>query len=199
MLEQILAKLTPEEKTYLKKVCERDELTKVYNRFFFNRKIEEEVHRAEFSGKDVTLLIVDINDFKKYQDSHPNKHLEGDRVLKQIAQFLDENTKDFDTVCRYGGDEFAVICPETDLEKGKEIAERLRKYIEMFSPPITVSIGIANYKGNAQNVVELLYKADQALYKANKLGKNRCEVFTDDEATYSYDGTINNGTKEPTA
>lgn len=176
MLDQIMAKLTETEQEHLRRLVEVDELTGVYNRRFFNRRIEQEVHRATHSNTDVSLLLFDIDDFKKYQDNHKDGHVEGDRVLRQVAQFLEHHTHDYDIVARIGGEEYALICPDTNLKQGVVIAERLRGYVDTFSV-VTVSVGVANYKDNASNVMELYQLADKALYQAKHNGKNRVEVY----------------------
>lgn len=176
MLDKILDKLTEQEQEHIKKLINIDALTEVYNRRYFNERVEKEVHRAEHSENDVSLLLVDIDDFKKYQDNHIEGHKAGDKLLYQLAQHLKEHTKDYDSVCRYGGEEFSIICPATNIKQGKEIGKRLREYIDIFMP-ITVSIGVSNYKGNADNVMDLVYKADRGLYQAKNKGKNRVEIW----------------------
>jgi len=174
-LDEILKQLGEEDKSYVLSLIEKDGLTGIYNRHFFNQRIEQEVHLAGHSETDVSLLLFDIDDFKAYQDNHKEGHVAGDRTLYQLAQHLQEQTKDYDVVCRYGGEEIAVICPDTKLKEGVETAERLRAYIESFCE-VTVSVGVANYKDNAENVVGLIYKADRGLYQAKENGKNKLMV-----------------------
>jgi len=179
-LTGILSKLTDKEKQYLKNLIFLDELTSVYNRKFFFEALEKEIHRAEISDSDVTLLFVDIDGFKNYQDNHPDNHFAGDGILRMLAHYLNKKTKDFDMVCRYAGDEFVVIIPNSDLENGLKISERLRSGIAK-SYPLTVSIGVANYKGNANNLHELLFKADQGAKLAKKAGGNCCQIYTENK------------------
>lgn len=182
-IDEILEKLEQKERKIIFNAIYLDQLTDVYNRKYFERVIVEAINNAEKTGNDVTLLFIDGNDFKKYQDHHPDGHLAGDFALYQIAQFLKLNVNpEKDAVCRYGGDEFAVICPDTNLEHGTKIASMLVAYMRNFAP-INISIGVANYRGNADSVEELVLKASLNMKHAKKLVKE--SGIKDNGVTYN--------------
>jgi len=179
MLEQIYEKITPEEKDFLRNLIARDELTGLFNRGFFNKKIEEEVHRATRSKSSLCLMIADIDNFKYYQDNHEKGHIGGDEALQSVAKNLVSKMRDYDIICRYGGEEIVAIRPETTPEQGKDLADRVREWIQA-SSPVTISMGIAGFPKNAENAVDLIYKADRALYVAKTTGKNKVVAYTPD-------------------
>jgi len=160
-----------------------DELTGVHNRRYFNRKINNEFIRAQRSNYPLSLLMLDIDHFKSINDTYG--HQVGDLVLRKVAEVIKAIVRDkIDTVARYGGEEFAVILPMVNGGKGanaSEIAERIRSEvekikIETFDFGVTISIGLASFPKNASNLAELIYKADQALYRAKENGRNRVEI-----------------------
>ncbi|MCD6120000.1 diguanylate cyclase [bacterium] len=156
----------------------QDGLTQLYNRRFFDEQIEAEVKKAEDGGAPCALLIVDVDNFKKVNDELG--HLVGDNALKKVARVLMGNTRQSDYVCRYGGEEFAVILHNVDLRNAINRAERLRRAIETevsvqnadgSKRVITVSIGVASYYEGAK-VFDLIDVADQGLYLAKESGRN---------------------------
>ncbi|WP_319201210.1 GGDEF domain-containing protein [uncultured Ilyobacter sp.] len=155
-----------------------DELTGVYNRRFIFESIRKEISRSERTGGIYSLMLIDIDFFKKVNDLCG--HVEGDAVLKTIASEIKNNIRDMDLFGRFGGEEFILLLPETDLKLALLCAERLRKAIENISfskvdHPVTVSIGVGQYfKGEALD--DILDRVDKALYKAKKNGRNRVEV-----------------------
>jgi diguanylate cyclase (GGDEF)-like protein len=173
------------EKSYLFKENERlaftDSMTGTYNYRFFKNRIEEEFLRCRRYSKTMTLLILDIDHFKFFNDNFG--HQQGDSVLRETALTIKENVRSIDTLARYGGEEFVVILPETSLEEGVVIAERIRSCIENKNYKnivhtgkklhITVSIGIAELKDNISNVREFIDISDACLYKAKNNGRNR--------------------------
>ena len=167
-----MQKLTLKERKVLKELIEVDETTGVYNRRKFNKEIKQEIKRADATGTDITLLMIDVDDFKRYNDTQG--HYAGDQLLHKISQTIKDNLKEYDHTYRYGGEEIACLLPNTTIEQGYTIAERLRTTIQQ-TTPITISIGIANYKGNANNQQQLIEKADKALYKAKTQGKNQTQ------------------------
>lgn len=157
-----------------------DALTGLLNRRSFDSRLAEELLRSERYEHDFCLMIIDIDLFKRINDTYG--HQEGDKVLQEMADRLRENVRATDAVFRYGGEELAVILPETDLGAAMELAVRINKAIG--DPPfmlnrgqspesITVSIGVAAYPDNAHGVQTLIRAADAALYKAKNTGRNR--------------------------
>jgi diguanylate cyclase (GGDEF)-like protein len=117
--------------------------------------------------------MIDIDDFKQFNDAHG--HQEGDRILREIAILIGKTTRDLDICCRYGGEEFAVILPQTDRQAAINIAQRIRRRIELNfkkGPAITVSIGCAMCPEDGKSANALVKKADKALYYSKQNGKN---------------------------
>ena len=161
-----------------------DELTKTYNRRYFGELLLQEIARSERYGRSFALLMVDIDDFKAYNDAHG--HLEGDRALQQIASLFKRHGRRADSLARYGGEEFALIMREVKKEEALVLAERLRSAIENAhlegEKPIllwrlTISIGIAAYPTDATSAEELIARADEALYAAKARGKNKSCLY----------------------
>jgi diguanylate cyclase (GGDEF)-like protein len=119
--------------------------------------------------------MIDIDHFKKFNDKMG--HPEGNLALFKISRLLEKNLRTFDTVCRYGGEEFAVILPDTDVNNSKIVAERLRQAVELeckkMNQPLTVSLGISNYPLHGSTATEVISCADKALYLAKSRGKNQ--------------------------
>jgi diguanylate cyclase (GGDEF)-like protein len=168
----------------------RDGLTGIYNHRYFQERLMEEMTKAERYNKDLSLALLDVDHFKKFNDSYG--HQEGDRVLRVVAELIQGTVRHkIDTVARYGGEEFAVILPESDGNTGKELAERIRKNIESYlfendgkNPyRVTVSVGIASYPFDAREPRVLIQTADQALYEAKKAGRNRVKRFSTEGTT----------------
>jgi two-component system, cell cycle response regulator len=154
-----------------------DGLTGVFNRAYFDATIEKEAARSLRSEKPLSLLLVDLDHFKKINDTLG--HQAGDRVLAEVASVLREQSRLSDTVCRYGGEEFAIILPETPRSHARLVAERIRHRISRLAGevPVTVSIGInCAEKAEELNPQSLFAGADAALYAAKRNGRNRCEV-----------------------
>lgn len=156
-----------------------DGLTGVYNRREFNLQLRAELERSERYQHPCSLIMMDIDYFKKLNDTHG--HQGGDEVLRVVAALLKQEVRPTDRVARYGGEEFAVILPETTGDKALGVAERLRETIAI-SPisiseemiiNVTVSIGVATFPTDATSEEKLLSLADQALYSAKKSGRNR--------------------------
>ncbi len=149
-----------------------DSLTKLYNRYYFNIVINQEIARSKRYKIDLSILILDIDHFKKVNDTYG--HAIGDIVLVEIADIIKENIRNTDTGVRWGGEEFIVILPSTDIEGSAIIAEKLRSKVETSSfskaGKITVSIGYASFKNNED---DLFRRVDRALYKAKEAGRNK--------------------------
>jgi diguanylate cyclase (GGDEF)-like protein len=159
-----------------------DELTGLSNQRRFGELIAKEAARAERFGHELSLLILDIDDFKQVNDTYG--HLQGDEVLRTIGDILLEESRGVDEPARYGGEEFVVALPETGAEGATEVAERIRSRVEAAQIPlldgsdavrVTASVGIASMPDAAQGVRGLIAAADAALYRAKRNGKNRCE------------------------
>jgi two-component system cell cycle response regulator len=163
-----------------------DGLTGVFNRAYFDATIEQETARSLRSQKPLSLLLVDLDHFKKVNDTLG--HQAGDRVLAEVAAVLREQSRLSDTVCRYGGEEFAIILPETPRAHAHLVAERIRRRISNLrgDVPVTVSIGI-NCAEKAEDLIpqSLFAGADAALYAAKRNGRNRCEVAERGKRSFS--------------
>jgi diguanylate cyclase (GGDEF)-like protein len=163
-----------------------DWLTGVNNRRYLDQALESEIEKARVQGTSLILFMVDIDDFKKYNDSHG--HQKGDEALAQIGKVLKSVCRGYDIVARYGGEEFAMLFPRADKSKAMDMAGRI--LIEMRhttfegdrnlpSASLTVSIGVASYPEDGTTAEELLSRADEALYAAKKAGKNTAMISGD--------------------
>jgi len=168
-----------------------DGLTGLFMRRYFDARIEEEVERSKRYGTPFSVLMMDVDDFKKLNDEHG--HLIGDRVLRQIANTVKAQLRGVDTAARYGGEEIAVILPRSDMVASYNVGERIRQAISELrvttdsEPPkvlsVTASFGVAAYpESKAKDGEDLIRRADRALYRAKKTGKNRVELFWSDES-----------------
>jgi two-component system cell cycle response regulator len=159
-----------EEKEFFVDLAVRDGLTGLFNRRYFNELIMVEVNRLKRSPVALSLLMLDIDNFKNYNDNQG--HPAGDILLKDAAKVFKNSVRPSDIVCRYGGEEFIIILPQTDKTAAKIVSERLRVQVELYLPT-TVSIGIASIPEDTQEISGLIEKADNALYQAKKTGKNK--------------------------
>jgi len=157
-----------------------DQLTGLHNRRYMTSHLDNLMMQAAKSSKALAFVIMDIDHFKAVNDT--NGHDIGDEVLREFAKRLGANIRGIDLACRYGGEEFVVVMPETDASFAYAVAERLRKSIEttpieISRAPgkisITISIGIAAWEGESDTAEALLHRADQALYSAKRSGRNR--------------------------
>lgn len=157
-----------------------DPLTDLYNYRYFLLQLNREVSRAQRHKSVFSLIMIDIDFFKIYNDTYG--HQAGDLILRRIAQAMLENTRNSDMVCRYGGEEFCIICPELTKEDAKKTAEKLRQIVETLELPkikspqgesLTISSGVASFPEDGSNAYQLIMKADQALYRAKESGRNR--------------------------
>ena len=175
----------PERLTYDKLNLEAntDKHTGCYNETFFNNRITLEVNKSKVTGDPLSLVIFDLDHFKKLNDSFG--HDAGDYVLKEMAQVIRSNgIREQDVFARYGGEEFVILLPKTNLKQSFEIAERLRKLIEnkefMYDAkrlPVTASIGVADYRQGVITGTDLFKRADDAVYKAKEAGRNQVQFF----------------------
>jgi diguanylate cyclase (GGDEF)-like protein len=151
-----------------------DGLTGVYNHRYFHQALQFQFGHMRRSPQSFSLFIIDIDDFKKYNDT--KGHPEGDKVLHNTAQTLVDQVRTDDQVFRYGGEEFAVILPRTTQIDAKKVGERLCKTVAK-KLPITISMGLATVPDNTHKKSELVEKADKALYRAKESGKNQLCVY----------------------
>ncbi|MCK4384808.1 MAG: sensor domain-containing diguanylate cyclase [candidate division Zixibacteria bacterium] len=156
-----------------------DELTGIYNYRYFTRKLSQEIKRAKRYKQFLSLLMIDIDWFKRCNDTYG--HLFGNKVLKELAQRIKDSVRDVDVVSRYGGEEFAVILPQTNKKDAQMIGERIRHHVESTDfeveeggvmIKVTVSLGVATYPEKGTTPEHLIEKVDQALYLAKGRGKN---------------------------
>jgi diguanylate cyclase (GGDEF)-like protein len=166
----------------LMEFAEIDSLTKVYNRRMFMTFLDKEIHRSERykkgqSRKDPALIMFNIDDLKKVNDEYGNDV--GDYVLTTISVLIKDNVRKADILSRFGGEEFMIIAPETNIEGAKMLAEKIRKIVEDHSFNVvenaTISVGIAAYKID-DTIDKLINRVDKALQKAKRRGKNRVEA-----------------------
>jgi diguanylate cyclase (GGDEF)-like protein len=162
----------------LLEMATRDFLTGLLNRREGLRRFKEEVSKSHRNQQPLSAILLDIDHFKKVNDTHG--HLAGDSVLIQLSETITAVMRDYDIFCRYGGEEFLLILPETPLPEGVEIANRIRTKIseveynigKKTSIRITISLGVAQLSGN-EDEDSLIYRIDQALYNAKENGRNR--------------------------
>jgi len=157
-----------------------DSLTGLYVRRYFMVKLQEEIHRADRYNKRLSVIMADLDRFKKINDTYG--HDAGDRALKIISNFLQKNIRDVDAIARYGGEEFVMLIPDADKEAAFCLAERLRDELAKVEledlPPITISLGIATYPSDSTDLEELIKRADAAMYEAKKQGRNKAVKFS---------------------
>ncbi|MBF0399390.1 MAG: diguanylate cyclase [Magnetococcales bacterium] len=158
-----------------------DSLTGLYNRRFLDETLCDEFSRSKRYHQSLAVLMLDIDHFKRFNDEHG--HDQGDRILQAVAGVLQHSCRDVDFPCRYGGEEFCLILPNTALEGAKQMAERLRVGVERMRVDdlqVTISLGVAVYPLVGDCPVELQKAADEALYQAKRAGRNRyCVVESD--------------------
>jgi diguanylate cyclase (GGDEF)-like protein len=162
-----------------KRLTFTDDLTALYNSRFMTLYLDRELKRCRRTKSPLTLLFMDLDGFKSVNDTHG--HLAGSKTLVEVGAALERTVRDADILIRYGGDEFVILFPETPLEGGLVIAERIRqviqdtKFLEALGieARVSASIGIAAYPDTADDLRGLITGADRAMYEAKALGKNR--------------------------
>jgi diguanylate cyclase (GGDEF)-like protein len=155
-----------------------DGLTGVFNRRYLDTALDEELSRAGRHGRPLTVAMIDIDLFKRFNDAHG--HPAGDRLLRDLTKLMGQNVRAEDRIARYGGEEFVIILPETPLGEGVLAAEKLRQVTADRFPigdgrtfPVTISIGLASFPGDGTTGGELIRAADERLYRAKAEGRNR--------------------------
>ena len=159
-----------------------DGLTQLFINRYFRQKLEDELRRSQRYNRSLSLIMMDIDHFKKFNDTYG--HQRGDAVLATTARIMKNNVRETDIPCRYGGEEFAVILPETDAKEAIILAERLREGIENYDFPgpkdemlkVTTSLGIASFDKDIMNIADLIERADKAMYASKAAGRNRVTV-----------------------
>ncbi len=166
-----------------------DSLTGLWNHGFFQHTLNLEIQKAKENKYPLSLLIMDIDNFKKLNDAYG--HQNGDVVLTELAYILKESARENDSICRYGGEEFSVILPQMSKDQASVVAERMRekiahhdfsKFPDFSNLSVTVSLGLASFPEDAENKEDLIAKADKAMYIAKFGGKNRTYVCGPEEA-----------------
>jgi diguanylate cyclase (GGDEF)-like protein len=155
-----------------------DPLTGLLNRRYIEERLSEEINRSDRSGEPVSFMMIDVDEFKSYNDKHG--HPAGDEALKIVGSILKENLRGADVAARYGGEEFSVLLPETTSEEAAVIAERIRSHVEQTEFPkrrVTVSIGIASRSDEVVSIPDLIAAADKALYEAKRQGRNNVQIY----------------------
>uniref|UniRef100_A0A831XEP1 diguanylate cyclase n=1 Tax=Geobacter metallireducens TaxID=28232 RepID=A0A831XEP1_GEOME len=157
-----------------------DALTGLYNRRYFQQMFSRELNRAIRYGKPLSLIMLDVDDFKKFNDTYGHPH--GDKVLGAMGDILVEALRGTDFAFRYGGEEFIVLLPETDFSSALHVAERLRESVAQNSAEelkgiaphgVTASVGVVSYPRDGETRDDLLKRVDELLYRAKEYGKNR--------------------------
>jgi len=163
-----------------------DELTGLYNLRKLREDVEREVIRSKRYNHEFSIIMGDIDHFKKINDFYG--HRAGDKVLKEIAAALESSKREVDRAYRYGGEEFVILLPETSLAEATEVAEKMRKRIESLEIRInenaqplnvTISMGVSSFPENGQEIQSLIQAADEALYTAKFLGRNRVSSYSE--------------------
>ena len=160
----------------MEQMATTDGLTHIANRRAFQETFEREVARSIRSGEPISLLMIDIDNFKVLNDTYG--HQVGDEVLRQVAAAIQAGSRDIDTAARYGGEEFAVILPGCGSRDALVSAERLRRFVNdsFVGRAVTVSAGAATFPDQASTAEALVKAADNAMYRAKRAGRNRVRV-----------------------
>jgi len=160
----------------VKQLAYLDGLTGIFNRRYFELRITEEIERSRRFGMGMAVIMVDIDQFKRLNDEFG--HLLGDEVLRQVSSIFHQQLRKIDVVCRYGGEEFAILLSQTNLQHAFSVGEKLRRMVETWQfpgvpRPVTISAGAASYPDHGTTRDELVKAADAGLYAAKLAGRNR--------------------------
>jgi len=163
----------------VKQLAYLDGLTGIFNRRYFELRITEEIERARRFGAGMAVIMVDIDQFKHLNDEYG--HLLGDEVLRQVCSAFHQHLRKIDVVCRYGGEEFAILLSQTNPQHAMSVAEKLRRTIEAWQfpgvpQPVTISAGAATYPEHGTTRDALVKAADAGLYAAKQAGRNRTSL-----------------------
>ena len=162
----------------LEKLATVDSLTELHTRRYFLQRLEEELNRSKKRKMIFSFLMIDVDFFKSFNDRYG--HLTGDQILREVARIIQENIREIDIAGRYGGEELSVLLPDTPQEGAVLVAERIRTATEKTlikaydaTVSLTISIGVATFPEDGDNVQDIIDKADQCLLKAKQQGRNR--------------------------
>ena len=150
-----------------------DALTNLYNRAFFFKTLKRELEFSKKTKRPVSLLLIDLDNFKQLNDT--KGHLEGDKLLRKVAEIIIHSVRETDIPCRYGGDEFAVVLPNTTLIESKNVAKRILKNV-LERTKMSLSIGSFTAVNGNVSASRMIEEADKMLYKAKKKGKSRIQT-----------------------
>ncbi|MBI5208329.1 MAG: GGDEF domain-containing protein [Candidatus Firestonebacteria bacterium] len=194
----ILSNKHSKQKEILEGMSIHDRLTGLYNYGYFLDRIEQEKKRADRYSHSLAFVIFDLDHFKKFNDTYG--HEQGNNVLRKLANIIKNKTRNIDTTARYGGEEFVIVVPMASEDQAYQVAERVRESVENekfdgnAATPIvkmTISGGICAYPIDSQNTMELIYKADEALYAAKNEGRNRIYKYSEIKARNNKSKTVN--------
>ncbi len=172
-----------QELAFYRELSHTDPLTHLYNARYFRSVLAKEIRRARRYSRSIVVLMMDIDQFKAYNDRYG--HIDADDALVELGRIFQKSKRASDLVARLGGEEFAFLLPETDSQKGYKFAERIRNSVAEAQFPLrdtgyghlTLSIGVAEFPRNASEDTELMHCADQALYVAKRAGRNQTQVY----------------------
>lgn len=158
-------------KIKLEKLAQSDSMTNFYNHEVILKKLSEQIEYVSNTGHSLSSIMIDIDNFKEINDKYG--HTAGDNIIKNIADIIKQQTKKTDIIGRYGGDEFIIVLPDTNINEAKKLAKLLSEAVYKLTIPVTLSAGISLYSGETLN--EFVKNIDMKLYKAKNLGRNRFE------------------------
>ena len=182
----VLMKKLEKAKSRIEELAVKDELTRLYNRRYFNARVDDEVKRSHRFRQNLGCIMLDIDLFKKVNDTYG--HQAGDMILQNISKAVVKCCREIDTIARYGGEEFIILLPGTDLKGAYHLADRIRLNVEELKNeyekgvfiPVTVSLGVASFTPDDLHKItngnQIIKYADSALYRAKERGRNRVEV-----------------------
>jgi diguanylate cyclase (GGDEF)-like protein len=159
-----------------------DPLTGIANRRLLDMMLDRSLARSKRYGEPLSVVMVDIDHFKRFNDTRG--HVEGDRLLCQVASLIAREIRQTDLVARYGGEEFLIMLPDANLDNASDKAERIRKMIAE-TTKVTISLGVASYQDGIKNKEDLINRADKALYAAKDAGRNQVKRMDEDNENRS--------------
>lgn len=166
----------------IREMALKDSLTGVYNHANFHERLQSEIARAQRFSSQVSLLLIDIDDFRAFNEQHG--HIVGDQALVVLGQIIRTYLRRYDVPARYGGEEFGIILPDTSLEDAQKVAERIRLNVAEreiatghATTHFTISMGISHFPVHADSAMVLVACGEAALQQAKQAGKNRSEIF----------------------